>query len=59
MTTGVSPSAGVIMAHTDWVATGAMACNSAVVWLQPRGPPNSSRTRWVNPRPMERPTNSP
>jgi hypothetical protein len=38
------------------VATGPMASSSAVVWVHPRGPPNSSRTLWVKPRLIDSPT---
>ena len=56
---GVPPSDSAAAArndHIDWIATGAIACSRAVVWVQPRGPPNSSRTLLMKPRAIDRPT---
>ena len=42
--------------HVHCVGTGPIASSSAVVWVQPRGPPNSSRTLCVKPRVIDSPT---
>ena len=42
--------------HEHCTATGPMARSNAVVWVQPRGPPNSSRTLFENPLAIESPS---
>ena len=42
--------------HILCTATGAIACNSAVVCVQPRGPANSSFTLALNPRVIDMPS---
>ena len=52
---GATPSSRLLRTAIDQVActtAGAIACNRAVICVQPLGPPNSSRTLWVNPRAM-------